>query len=135
MKRIAANAEATHQVAAEFVPDLKAGSVVALVGDLGAGKTEFVKGLASGLGSPAVVTSPTFTLIHEYLGGRLPLYHMDFYRLSSEDELDEIGFDDYLSQAGICAVEWANRFPERIPGSAIWVKLSIAENNERLICW
>jgi tRNA threonylcarbamoyladenosine biosynthesis protein TsaE len=135
MKRIAANAETTHQVAAEFVPDLKAGSVVALVGDLGAGKTEFVKGLASGLGSPAVVTSPTFTLIHEYLGGRLPLYHMDFYRLSSEDELDEIGFDDYLSQAGICAVEWANRFPERIPGSAIWVTLSIAENNERLICW
>jgi tRNA threonylcarbamoyladenosine biosynthesis protein TsaE len=135
MKRIAANAEATREVAAELAPDLKAGSVVALVGDLGAGKTEFVKGLAAGLGSPSVVTSPTFTLIHEYLGGRLPLYHMDFYRLSSEDELDEIGFDDYLSQAGICAVEWANRFPERIPGTAIWVTLSIAENNERLICW
>jgi tRNA threonylcarbamoyladenosine biosynthesis protein TsaE len=135
MKRIAANAEATREVAAELAPDLKAGSVLALVGDLGAGKTEFVKGLAAGLGSPAVVTSPTFTLIHEYLGGRLPLYHMDFYRLSSEDELDEIGFDDYLSQAGICAVEWANRFPERIPGTAIWVTLSIAENNERLICW
>jgi tRNA threonylcarbamoyladenosine biosynthesis protein TsaE len=135
MKRIAANAEATREVAAELAPDLKAGSVVALVGDLGAGKTEFVKGLAAGLGSPSVVTSPTFTLIHEYLGGRLPLYHMDFYRLSSEDELDEIGFDDYLSRAGICAVEWANRFPERIPGTAIWVTLSIAENNERLICW
>jgi tRNA threonylcarbamoyladenosine biosynthesis protein TsaE len=135
MKRIAANAEETRRVAAEFVPDLKAGNVVALVGDLGAGKTEFVKGLAAGLGSPAVVTSPTFTLIHEYLGGRLPLYHMDFYRLSSKDELDEIGFDDYLSHAGICAVEWANRFSERIPGGAIWVTLSIAENNERLICW
>ena len=135
MKRIAANAEETREVATEFVPDLKAGNVVALVGDLGAGKTEFVKGLAAALGSPAVVTSPTFTLIHEYLGGRLPLYHMDFYRLSSEDELNEIGFDDYLSQAGICAVEWANRFPERIPSAAIWVTLSIAENNERLICW
>jgi tRNA threonylcarbamoyladenosine biosynthesis protein TsaE len=135
MKRIAANAEETRRLAAELVPDVKAGNVVALVGDLGAGKTEFVKGLAAGLGSPAVVTSPTFTLIHEYLGGRLPLYHMDFYRLSSEDELDEIGFDDYLSQSGICAVEWANRFPERIPGAAIWVTLSIAENNERLICW
>ena len=135
MKRIGANAEATREVAAQLVPDLKAGSVVALVGDLGAGKTEFVKGLAAGLLSPAVVTSPTFTLIHEYLGGRLPLYHMDFYRLSSEDELDEIGFDDYLSQAGICAVEWANRFPERIPGTAIWVTLSIAENNERVISW
>jgi tRNA threonylcarbamoyladenosine biosynthesis protein TsaE len=135
MKRIAANAEATRHMAAEFVPDLKAGNVIALVGDLGAGKTEFVKGLAAGLGSPAVVTSPTFTLIHEYRGGRLPLYHMDFYRLSSEDELDEIGFDDYLSQPGICAVEWANRFRERIPDAAIWVTLSITENSERLICW
>jgi tRNA threonylcarbamoyladenosine biosynthesis protein TsaE len=135
MKRIAANAEETRRVAVEFVPGLKAGSVVALVGDLGAGKTEFVKGLAAGLGSPAVVTSPTFTLIHEYRGGRLPLYHMDFYRLSSEHELDEIGFDDYLGHGGICAVEWANQFPERIPGAAIWVTLSIAENNERVICW
>jgi tRNA threonylcarbamoyladenosine biosynthesis protein TsaE len=135
MKRIAGNAEATRMVAAEFVASLKAGHVVALVGDLGAGKTEFVKGLAAGLESPATVTSPTFTLIHEYRGGRLPLYHMDFYRLSSEDELDEIGFDDYLNQPGVCAVEWANRFPQRIPSTAIWVTLSIAENNERLICW
>ena len=135
MKRIAANAEVTHEVAAEFAPDLKVGNVLALVGDLGAGKTEFVKGVAAGLGSKAVVTSPTFTLIHEYQGGRLPLYHMDFYRLSSADELDEIAFDEYLSRPGICAVEWANRFPERIPGAAIWVTLSIAENNERLICW
>ena len=135
MKRIAANAEVTRQVAAEFVSDLKPGNVVALVGDLGAGKTEFVKGLAVGLDSPAAVTSPTFTLIHEYRGGRLPLYHMDFYRLSFEDELDEIGFDDYLSLPGICAVEWANRFPERIPGTAIWVTLSITENDERLISW
>jgi tRNA threonylcarbamoyladenosine biosynthesis protein TsaE len=135
MKRIAADAEATREVAREFVPALEAGNVLALVGDLGAGKTEFVKGLAAGLGSTAVVTSPTFTLIHEYRGGRLPLYHMDFYRLSSEDELDEIGFDEYLSRAGICAVEWANRFPERIPDTAIWVTLSTAENNERLISW
>jgi tRNA threonylcarbamoyladenosine biosynthesis protein TsaE len=135
MKRIAANAEAMRQVAAELVPGLKAGNVVALVGDLGVGKTEFVKGLAAGLGSPAVVTSPTFTLIHGYAGGRLPLYHMDFYRLISEDELDEIGFDEYLSRPGICAVEWANRFSERIPSAAIWVTLSIAENNERLIAW
>jgi tRNA threonylcarbamoyladenosine biosynthesis protein TsaE len=135
MKRIGANAEATREIAMQFAPDLKAGDVLALVGDLGAGKTEFVKGLAAGLGSTAVVTSPTFTLIHEYRGGRLPLFHMDFYRLSSEDELDEIGFEDYLSRPGICAVEWANRFRERIPGTAVWVTLSITENNERLICW
>jgi tRNA threonylcarbamoyladenosine biosynthesis protein TsaE len=135
MKRIATSAEATREVATDFVANLRAGDLVALVGDLGAGKTEFVKGLAAGLDSPAMVNSPTFTLIHEYRGGRLPLYHMDFYRLSSEDELDEIGFDDYLNQPGICAVEWANRFPQRIPEAAIWVTLSIAENNERLICW
>jgi tRNA threonylcarbamoyladenosine biosynthesis protein TsaE len=135
MKRLAANTKTTREIGVEFVAALSAGNVVALVGDLGAGKTEFVRGLAAGLGSPATVTSPTFTLIHEYRGGRTPLYHMDFYRLTSEDELDEIGFDDYLSQPGIFAVEWANRFPERIPGAAIWVTLSITENDERLICW
>jgi tRNA threonylcarbamoyladenosine biosynthesis protein TsaE len=135
MKRIAADAQATREVAAEFVGDLQAGSVVALSGDLGAGKTEFVKGLAAGLGSSAQVTSPTFTLIHEYSGGRLPLYHMDLYRLTTEDELDEIGFDDYLSRPGISAIEWANRFPQRMPEAAIWVTLTITETNERLICW
>jgi tRNA threonylcarbamoyladenosine biosynthesis protein TsaE len=135
MKRIANTAEATRALGVEFVSNLKSTDVVALVGDLGAGKTEFVKGLAVGLGSPATVTSPTFTLIHQYMGGRLPLYHMDFYRLTAAVELDEIGFDDYLSEPGICAIEWANRFPERIPGAAIWVTLSITETNERLICW
>ena len=135
MKRIAADARATRDVAAVFVGNLREGSVVALAGDLGAGKTEFVKGLAAGLGSSAQVTSPTFTLIHEYPGGRLPLYHMDLYRLTSEHELDEIGFDDYLSRPGISAIEWANRFPQRIPETAIWVTLSITETNERLICW
>jgi tRNA threonylcarbamoyladenosine biosynthesis protein TsaE len=135
MKRIAETAEATRAVGVEFVGNLKPGDVVALIGDLGAGKTEFVKGLAAGLGSPVTVTSPTFTLIHEYRGGRVPLYHMDFYRLTSGSELDEIGFDDYLGESGICAIEWANRFPERIPSGAIWVTLSITETNERLICW
>ena len=135
MKRTAADAQATREVAGEFVANLQEGSIVALAGDLGAGKTEFVKGLVAGLGSSAQVTSPTFTLIHEYLGGRIPLYHMDLYRLTAEDELDEIGFDDYLNRPGICAIEWANRFPQRIPEAAFWVTLSIAENNERLICW
>jgi len=135
MKRIAADAQATREVAAEFVANLREGSVVALTGDLGSGKTEFVKGLVAGLGSSAQATSPTFTLIHEYLGGRIPLYHMDLYRLTSEDELDEIGFDDYLSRPGICAIEWPNRFPQRIPEAAVWVTLSITETNERVICW
>lgn len=135
MKRIADSAESTRAVAAEFSSTLAPGAIVALVGDLGSGKTEFVKGLAMGLGSSATVTSPTFSLIHEYRGGRLPLFHMDFYRLTAEVELDQIGFDDYLAEPGICAIEWANRFPERIPHDALWLKISIAENNEREISW
>lgn len=135
MKQIVESAEETRAVAAEFAAGLAPGSLVALTGDLGSGKTEFVKGLAAGLGSPAQVTSPTFTLIHEYRGGRLPLFHMDFYRLTSGRELELIGFDDYLAEPGVCAIEWANRFPELIPADAIWVDISIGENNKRMICW
>ncbi len=95
---------------------LRAGDVLALCGDLGAGKTHFVKGLAAGLGITAEVTSPTFTLIHEYPGGRLPLCHFDFYRLESEDDLLRIGFDDYLDADGVLAIEWAEKFPALLPG-------------------
>src|SRR5450432_3496802 len=80
--------------------------VVALVGDLGAGKTHFVKGLLQGLESAEEATSPTFTLVHEYRGGRLPLFHFDFYRLNQLSEIAEIGFDDYLEENGIAVVEW-----------------------------
>jgi tRNA threonylcarbamoyladenosine biosynthesis protein TsaE len=135
VKQIVKSAEETRAVAAEFAAGLAPGSLVALTGDLGSGKTEFVKGLAAGLGSPAQVTSPTFTLIHEYRGGRLPLFHMDFYRLTKGQELELIGFDDYLAEPGVCAIEWANRFPELIPADAIWVDISIGENNKRMICW
>jgi tRNA threonylcarbamoyladenosine biosynthesis protein TsaE len=135
MKQIVATADETRTVAAELTVGLTPGAVVALTGDLGSGKTEFVKGLVAGLDSPALVTSPTFTLIHEYRGGRLPLFHMDFYRLTTEQELELIGFDDYLAEPGICAIEWANRFPDRIPPDAVWVDLSITDNNKRIICW
>jgi tRNA threonylcarbamoyladenosine biosynthesis protein TsaE len=135
VKQIVDSAEETRAVAAEFAAGLVPGALVALTGDLGSGKTEFVKGLVAGLGSPAQVTSPTFTLIHEYRGGRLPLFHMDFYRLTIEKELELIGFDDYLAEPGVCAIEWANRFPELIPADAIWVDISIGENNKRMICW
>ena len=94
---------------------LRAGDVLALCGDLGAGKTHFVKGLAAGLGVAAEVTSPTFTLIHEYPGGRLPLFHFDFYRLESEDDLLRIGFDDYLDAGGVLAIEWAEKFSALLP--------------------
>jgi tRNA threonylcarbamoyladenosine biosynthesis protein TsaE len=125
----------TRIVAADFARILIAGSVVKLVGDLGSGKTEFVKGLATALNCEKVVTSPTFTLVHEYRGGRLPLFHMDLYRLNHEAELDEIGFEDYLRAGGICAVEWADKFADRMPRDSVEVVLTILENNTRRIAW
>ena len=107
--------EETFALGRAVAADLRAGDVLALCGDLGAGKTHFVKGLASGLGIAAEVTSPTFTLLHEYPGGRLPLFHFDFYRLESEDAVTGIGFDDYLDAGGVLAIEWAEKFPALLP--------------------
>jgi tRNA threonylcarbamoyladenosine biosynthesis protein TsaE len=132
---ISRSPDQTRIVAADFAKTLIAGSVVKLVGDLGSGKTEFVKGLATGLNCENLVTSPTFTLIHEYRGGRLPLFHMDLYRLNHEAELDEIGFEDYLRAGGICAVEWADKFADRMPSDSAEVVLTILENNTRRIAW
>jgi tRNA threonylcarbamoyladenosine biosynthesis protein TsaE len=132
---ISRSPDQTRIAAADFARTLIAGSVVKLVGDLGSGKTEFVKGLAPGLNCQNVVTSPTFTLVHEYRGGRLPLFHMDLYRLNHEAELDEIGFEDYLRAGGICAVEWADKFADRMPRDSVEVVLTILENNTRRIAW
>jgi tRNA threonylcarbamoyladenosine biosynthesis protein TsaE len=134
MKRLAHGPEETRAFGRELGLSLE-NSEIGLFGDLGAGKTEFVKGLAEGLGSTDPVTSPTFTLVHEYRSGRLPLFHMDFYRLKTDQELDEIGFDDYLNQPGICAIEWADRFPDRLPRDAIRVEIQIGSGNERVIVW
>jgi tRNA threonylcarbamoyladenosine biosynthesis protein TsaE len=125
----------TRFIAAGLARSLIAGSVIKLVGDLGAGKTEFVKGLATGLNYRNVVTSPTFTLVQEYRGGRLPLFHMDLYRLNEEAELDDIGFEDYLRAGGICAVEWADKFPGRMPLDSVEVVMTIGENTTRRITW
>jgi tRNA threonylcarbamoyladenosine biosynthesis protein TsaE len=125
----------TRFIAAGLATSLIAGSVIKLVGDLGAGKTEFVKGLATGLNYRNVVTSPTFTLVQEYRGGRLPLFHMDLYRLNEEAELDEIGFEDYLRAGGICAIEWADKFPGRMPLDSVEVVMTIGENTTRRITW
>ena len=86
---------------------LKSGTVIAYRGDLGAGKTAFTRGLARGLGCTESVTSPTYTIVNEYLGGRMPLFHFDMYRLASSDDLWDIGWDDYLDRNGVCAVEWS----------------------------
>lgn len=113
----------TRRIATDLAASLQAGAVVLLSGDLGAGKTAFVRGLAEGLGIDAdEVTSPTFTLVHEYRGGRLPLIHVDLYRLDRAD-LDEIGLDQDLAATGVVAVEWAERLVRRLPG----VRVSIAD--------
>ena len=109
------------------------GDVLALCGDLGAGKTHFVKGVAAGLGASASVTSPTFTLIHEYPGGRLPLYHFDFYRLEDEDEALKIGLDEYLDGDGACVIEWADKFPALLPPHTRWLRFTHSENGTRVI--
>ena len=93
---------------------LPAGTVIAYRGDLGAGKTAFTRGLARGLGIQDPVTSPTYTIVNEYLGGRVSLFHFDMYRLHSADDLFDIGWDDYLERQGICAVEWSENVAEAL---------------------
>jgi tRNA threonylcarbamoyladenosine biosynthesis protein TsaE len=115
----------------EIAAQLSAGDTLALVGDLGAGKTHFTKGIVAGLGCDTPVTSPTFTLVHEYTGGRLPVFHFDFYRLESADELLNIGWDDYLDAKGIAVVEWADKFPDLLPEDAQWWRFSIAGDGAR----
>ncbi|HZC58576.1 MAG TPA: tRNA (adenosine(37)-N6)-threonylcarbamoyltransferase complex ATPase subunit type 1 TsaE [Chthoniobacterales bacterium] len=133
--RVTSKPEETRSIAAEFARNLPAGTVLSLVGDLGAGKTEFVKGLAIGLGFGGDVTSPTFTILHEYRGGRLALFHMDFYRLQDERELDEIGLDEYLRAAGVCAIEWGDKFPQRLPIETVTVRIIAVDGDQREVVW
>lgn len=113
--------EETEAFAADYAALLQPGSVLGLVGDLGAGKTQFVRGLARGLGCVDQVTSPTFTLIHEYLGGSLPLYHIDLYRLESPREIAELDLEDYFESPGLTAVEWADKFSVSMPEDTRWL--------------
>ena len=123
----------TIALARTIAATLRRGAVLALSGDLGAGKTHFVKGLAAGLGTAASVTSPTFTLLHEYPGGRLPLYHFDFYRLDDADEALKIGLDEYLDGDGACVIEWAEKFPALLPPHTRWLRFSHRKDGARVI--
>ena len=107
MEFITHSPEETEALGQRLGEKLPAGTVLAYRGDLGAGKTAFTRGLARGLGYAEPVTSPTYTIVNEYLGGRLPLFHFDMYRLRSAEDLFDIGWDDYLDRGGICAVEWS----------------------------
>ena len=111
--------EETEAVGQLIASRLRPGTVIAFEGDLGAGKTAFTRGLARGLGATDRVTSPTYTIVNEYLGGRLPLFHFDMYRLGSSDDLFDIGWEDYLERGGICAVEWSENVRDAMEGALI----------------
>lgn len=111
----------------------KAGEVIALVGDLGAGKTHWVKGFVAGMGSTAEVTSPTFGLVHEYRGGRLPVSHFDFYRLESAEELIALGWDEYLESGGVVVAEWADKFPSVMPKETQWFYFTLNADGSRTV--
>ena len=108
------SADETQALGQKLASRLAPGDVIAYFGDLGAGKTAFTRGLAQGLGITDPVTSPTYTIVNEYLAGRIPLFHFDMYRLSSSDELFDIGWEDYLSRGGVCAVEWSENVEDAL---------------------
>lgn len=126
--------EETEKIGAAVGKIIPAGTVLAYRGDLGAGKTAFTRGLARGLGFTEAVTSPTYTIVNEYLGGRLPLFHFDMYRLSSADDLFDIGWEDYLDRGGVCAVEWSENVAEALPEDTVWVDIRRLEGEDNGRC-
>lgn len=132
MEYITASPEETEALGKRFAETLLPGDVIAFYGDLGAGKTAFTRGIADGLGISDRVTSPTYTIVNEYLSGRLPLFHFDLYRLSSSDDLFDIGWEDYLERGGVCAVEWSERAPDALE-QAIRVDIRRIDDQKRRI--
>lgn len=134
MQYLTNSAPETEALGRRLAERLRPGDVIAYTGDLGAGKTAFTRGLAVGLGIEERVTSPTFTIVNEYEGGRLPLFHFDMYRLGSSDELYDIGWEDYLSRGGVCAVEWSEIVDDALEGGVIRVDIRRGESdNQRMI--
>ena len=132
MEYITNSPEETERVGAALGAVLTPGTVLAYEGDLGAGKTAFTRGLARGLGAKEQVTSPTYTIVNEYLSGRLPLFHFDMYRLASADDLWDIGWEDYLERGGICAVEWSENVRDAME-DAITVRIEkLGEDTRRI---
>ena len=130
---ISNSAAETIAFARDWAESLIPNDVVALVGDLGAGKTQFVRGLVQGLASADEATSPTFTLLHEYRKGRLPVFHFDFFRLKRQSEIEEIGFDEYLDEGGVVVIEWADRFPQVLPTRTRWLRIEAVSEDKRAI--
>ena len=122
----------TEALGAALAARLTPGTIIAYRGDLGAGKTAFTRGLAKGLGCKELVTSPTYTIVNEYLGGRLPLFHFDMYRLASSDDLWDIGWEDYLERDGICAVEWSENVADAMEGALSITIEKLGEESRRI---
>ena len=132
MKFITHSPEETEKVGQALGAVLTPGTILAYEGDLGAGKTAFTRGLARGLGATETVTSPTYTIVNEYLSGRLPLFHFDMYRLASSDDLWDIGWEDYLERGGVCAVEWSENVRDAME-DAIIVRIEKTGEDSRCI--
>ena len=122
----------TEAIGAALGKIIEPGTVIAYRGDLGAGKTAFTRGLAKGLGCTEIVTSPTYTIVNEYLGGRIPLFHFDMYRLRSSDDLFDIGWEDYLDRGGVCAVEWSENVDDAME-DAIYITIEKLGEDARRI--
>ena len=123
----------TEELGARLAARLAPGAIVAFTGDLGAGKTAFTRGLARGLGVEERVTSPTFTIVNEYEGGRLPLFHFDMYRLGSSEELFDIGWEDYLARGGVCAVEWSEIIDDALEGDVVRVDIRRGDSDSQRV--
>lgn len=135
IKHTTKSPDETFALARSLAKELKAGDVLLLIGDLGAGKTCFVQGLAEGLGVPGgtYVRSPSFALINEYRGGRLDLFHIDFYRLHEDADPADLGLDEYVYGCGVTAIEWADRFPDVFPPTAKRIEFRIVDEMTREI--
>ncbi|MFO1440483.1 MAG: tRNA (adenosine(37)-N6)-threonylcarbamoyltransferase complex ATPase subunit type 1 TsaE [Verrucomicrobiaceae bacterium] len=126
-------ADEAHAWGMQLSLTLAAGDVIALCGNLGAGKTQITRGIVAGMGSETEVTSPTFTLVHEYLDGRLPVFHFDFYRMETAAEVIGIGWDEFLSEPGVIIVEWADMFPDLLPLGTRWFHIEAQPDGSRQV--
>ena len=131
MEYLSHNEQETEALGQRLAAALSPGAVVAYRGGLGMGKTAFTRGLAKGLGCTCRVTSPTFTIVNEYEGGRLPLFHFDMYRLPDADALFDIGWEDYLDRGGVCAVEWSEQVEEALPPETVLVTIARLPEDDR----
>lgn len=132
MEFITHSPEETEKIGETLAKSLQPGTILAYRGDLGAGKTAFTRGLARGLGCKETVTSPTYTIVNEYLGGRLPLFHFDMYRLASSDDLWDIGWEDYLERGGVCAVEWSENVQDAMEDAITVTIEKLGETTRRI---